>query len=108
MHKNEKENCPCCPRHCQSDDLHCGRGENYFNSDTSAQNHSHGHGHHDHMQNKFEPDSLPGQLMQCAHSIMHAVHHSPDFDEDKIFSSLSAAEKSELLSLLKKLNSNNR
>lgn len=57
------------------------------------------------MKNRFDADSLSGQLMQSAHTVMHAAHHDSDYDEQKIFNSLSDDEKSELLSLLKKINS---
>lgn len=43
---SEKRFCPCCGRHCDSENLHCRRGEEYFLTGVIPESdHSHGRGH---------------------------------------------------------------
>lgn len=117
MKNNQTANCPCCPNHCPQDNLKCGKGQSYFSDDktdskSSCSNKHHGFGHHRHHgedgfhkhgEPNFKSDSISGQLMQAARKMMHAVHHG-DFSEEAFFDALSEVEKSELLSLLCKIN----
>lgn len=116
MKKIETENCPCCPNHCPKDSLQCKKGQSYFSGDRSNTDFSHTHGrhdfgHHEHHRHfdkekfpsHFQPDSLSGQLMEAAHTIMRSAHE-PGFSEEIFFKALTVSEKNELLSLLKKIN----
>ena len=38
MNENTNQSCPCCPNHCPSDALQCGKGRAYF-SEASETNH---------------------------------------------------------------------
>lgn len=113
------QNCPCCPNHCPKENLQCKKGQHYFSNDKSNTDFSHSHEHHEfghhghsnkekfhmHHESKFQPDSISDQLMRTAHMIMRAAHR-PDFSEEAVFDALTASEKNELLSLLKKINKN--
>lgn len=40
----EKKECPCCDRHCPVENLHCGKGREYFGVENETQEGREGHG----------------------------------------------------------------
>lgn len=42
----EKKKCPCCGRHCDLDDLHCGRGREYLHTGVIPEGGHRGEHHH--------------------------------------------------------------
>jgi len=81
------ENCPCCPNHCQKENLGCGRGKEYF-SNQDASN---------------EPKSLSKQVMDDLRKCGHLLHHSRDLNSDEFLSCFSLEELNELHKLLSKI-----
>ncbi len=83
-----QENCPCCPNHCQKDNLGCGRGKDYFsNQDKNS-----------------EPKSLNEQVINDLKKCGHLLHHNRDLNPDEFLSCFSLEELNELHKLLSKIN----
>lgn len=71
------ERCPCCPNHCDKDNLSCHRGQEYFNNPNT----------------KEEPTTLEeciiAELRKCGHMLHHNRDLNPvdmlaDFDEEEL------------------------
>lgn len=75
-----EEKCPCCPNHCDKDNLSCNRGREYF----KGSNHK----------NDTE-DSVINKIRECG----HLLHHN---DKDLNSHFLTEEEKQKLISLLDK------
>ena len=82
-----QENCPCCPNHCQKDNLGCGRGKEYFNNQGT---------------NK-EPKTLNEQVISDLRKCGHLLHHNRDLDTNEFLSCFSEDELNELHELLSKI-----
>lgn len=94
--------CPGCPRHCDRNNLQCGKGEAYFRGeDISAQrdytgNHRHGGKHHGHRKPEFPAGSLADLMVKCGHRLFHS-------EESTMFAVLTSEEAETLNNLLNKL-----
>lgn len=100
--------CPCCPHHCDKNNLQCGKGEAYFNGQaTSASEHSHNHHerrnydhhgekHHGHHRPEYPCGSLADLMSKCGHRLFHG-------GDDAMFAVLTEEEKTDLKALLTKL-----
>lgn len=86
--------CPCCGRHCPTNDLHCSRGMNYFGQKAEQSRQAKGK----HRANT--KDETVHLLLQCGHILHHELRERSE-NED-ILSFLSLSEKNELNALLKK------
>lgn len=83
------DKCPCCPNHCDKDNLSCGRGREYFNNDISK-----------------EPKTLNEQIIIDLRKCGHLLHHNKDLDTNKILANFSKEELNKLHELLSKFHSN--
>lgn len=98
--------CPCCPNHCDRNNLQCGKGEAYFSGEAvphSEHGHSegmrhgyHGGKHHGHRHPEFPAGSLADLLAKCGHRLFHG-------GDESMFAALTEAEAAELKKLLSKL-----
>lgn len=123
-----QELCPCCDRHCPSDDLHCRRGKEHFQVEDNGQhNHEEHHDHHDHHEHHGAHPEHRGHhegheehgrhegheghgahaeekalvlLRQCGHYLHHSAAHGEG--SAALLSVLSAEEKASLEALLQK------
>lgn len=85
-----EEKCPCCPNHCEKDNLGCGRGRNYFNS----------------SKKDVEINSIEEQVMQDLRTCGHILHHNKDIDVSALFKTLSPEELDKLHLMLMKIYDN--
>lgn len=104
MNENTNQSCPCCPNHCPSDALQCGKGRAYFSENSEAnqgrsekkdaQNDTcrFAHSHHEEFRERhgrrngrgpFQEPLFPGtnpltgeeQLFEQFRACAHALHH---------------------------------
>lgn len=88
-----KEKCPCCPNHCDIDNLNCGRGRDYFKTETNQTKNNH-------QKNKDESTmTLEEKTFSKIRACGHFLHHSNN-SVDLNF--LSDEEKQELIKILSK------
>jgi hypothetical protein len=80
------EKCPCCPNHCEKDNLGCGRGRDYFNNQS------------DNLENLSLNEKIIADLRKCG----HLLHHNRDIDSNAILNSYSQDELEEFYKLLQK------
>lgn len=85
MKSGQMKTCPQCDNHCPADALQCGKGRRFFGVEEG--DHSHG-----------ESGSLTGLFHRCEHFVHHA-----GVEEGTLFQVLTEEEKTELQSLLEKL-----
>lgn len=104
--------CPCCSKHCDRNNLQCGKGEAYFNGELTPSHESldrkhhccHGKKQHEHCREgrshkhhpKFPAGSLADLMARCAHQLFHS-------ENEDIFTVLSAEEIASLKQILNKL-----
>lgn len=84
----EEEKCPCCPNHCEKENLSCGRGKDYFEG------------------NNAEPEEISEKVLRDLKKCGHFLHHNHGINKDNFFKNLSDEELKILHELLIKLNSN--
>lgn len=87
----KEEKCPCCPNHCEKDNLGCGRGRDYFNN--SQNNHA-------------EPKTKQDQVIEGLRKCGHMLHHRKELMADDILSNFSEEELDQFHTLLSKINGN--
>lgn len=94
--------CPCCSHHCDRNDLQCGKGESYFNSEANPdaeRTHSHHeikhHGHRHHRP-EFPAGSLADLMAKCGHRLFHG-------GDESMFAALTEEENTALKKILNKL-----
>lgn len=80
------ENCPCCPNHCEKDNLRCGKGRDYFN----------------HLSD-LEPSTISEKVIEDLRKCGHLLHHNKDIEANEFLSSLTDDELKELHLLLSKI-----
>ena len=107
-----QELCPCCDRHCPSDDLHCRRGKEHFQVEDNGQhNHEEHHDHHEHHEHHdhhehhgAHPEHAEEKALVLLRQCGHYLHHSAAHGEGSaaLLSVLSAEEKASLEALLQK------
>lgn len=78
------EQCPCCPNHCEKNNLGCGRGKEYFDS------------------NK-EPKTIEEQVIMDLRKCGHLLHHNKDLNSSHVLSGFSVEELNQLHQLLSKI-----
>lgn len=87
--------CPNCENHCPSDQLRCPRGIAYFsgkeNPDDSRQQQD--------LEHMAPEDAVIMLMRKCGH---YLHHHGANASNAQLLSTLSDAEKRELIALLKK------
>lgn len=110
--------CPGCSRHCDLNNLQCGKGEAILRGeDVSSHGHEHGERkhcegrhhdgkhcegkhhcgkHHGHHRPEFPEGSLADLLAKCGHRLFHG-------GDESLFHTLSEQEQKDLKVLLKKL-----
>lgn len=93
----ELEICPCCPRGCKSNDLHCPRGKQHFNLPVTQDELTHLH-HHEKYANMTIDEKIISLTKKCGH---HLKHNESMTNED-LLSCLNEDEKLQLFLLLKK------
>lgn len=89
---NEEINCPCCPNHCDINNLSCGRGIKHFNL---SKNESEKEKLVVNEESLSVDEKILNKLRKCG----HFLHHSK---ETPIFQNLTVIEKENLLDLLTK------
>jgi hypothetical protein len=85
-----EEKCPCCSNHCSKDNLKCGRGKEYFNSECNVN----------------ELNSLNEKVIMDLRKCGHILHHNRDLNEGKLLFNFSEDEINQLHELLVKFYSN--
>lgn len=114
MEKNMEKNCPCCDRHCPTDQLHCNRGREHFGLPLEEERGGRGHGEHGHGEHghgghgerghgehgrgghgRPEEDGLITLLRRCGHYLHHGTGEAD-------LSALTREERAELERLLQK------
>lgn len=84
-----EEKCPCCPNHCDVNNLSCGRGIEHFNKSIED-----------------KPKSLDEQVIMDLRKCGHLLHHNKDLNTNEVLSIFSEEELNKLHELLFKLYSN--
>lgn len=87
---NDETKCPCCPNHCDADNLSCGRGREYFNKETTS----------------HEPQTLNEKIIYDLKRCGHLLHHNKEVDTNKVLSVFNEEELQELHDLLSKFYNN--
>ena len=90
------ETCPCCDRHCPTDDLHCRRGREHFGIRDES--------HERHELRGNRPAGPEEKLLVLLRKCGHFLHHSVGRDGDTapLLRALTPEEKLILETLLKK------
>lgn len=86
----QSEKCPCCPNHCEKDNLSCGRGEDYFNN-------NHHNEHHEE-----EPKSIEEQVIKDLRKCGHMLYHNRNLNTYDLLKDFSKEELEQLHMLLTK------
>ena len=89
--------CPCCKRHCKSDNLHCLRGKIHFGQETDSQENPTDRHSHTRSMPDIKDETL-ALMLKCG----HYLHHELTDENTDVLSFLSDNEKNELTKLLKK------
>lgn len=85
----KEENCPCCPNHCDKENLSCGRGREYFSGSTK---------------NTHEgPTTLEEKVIFDLRKCGHRLHHNRDLNPNEMLSNLTEEELNTLHELLNKI-----
>lgn len=84
------ENCPCCPNHCSKDNLSCGRGRDFYNS----------------QDDNNEAKSLNEQVIMDLRKCGHLLHHNRELTSEELLSNFSEEELNNLHELLFRIHSN--
>lgn len=85
--------CPCCGRHCPSDNLHCQCGMAYFGQETE-------HSKHAGRQGGSIKDETVMLMLQCGHMLHHGLRERAESED--ILHFLSQEEKKTLTVILTK------
>lgn len=84
----ENEKCPCCPNHCEKDNLSCGKGREYFNNSKI---------------NQEKPISLEETVIMDLRKCESLLHHKKYLNEKELLSSFSLEELENLHIYLSKI-----
>ena len=82
------EKCPCCPNHCQKEELGCQRGKEFF-----------GNSNGDHELKNIQEQVIV-DLRKCG----HMLHHNRELNTQDILLNFSLEELNQLHELLSKIN----
>lgn len=85
----ESEKCPCCPNHCDKENLSCGRGEEYFHGTKKTR--------------EEKPNSIEEAIILDLRKCGHMLHHNHDLNPNDLLKNFSKEELEQLHSLLAKI-----
>lgn len=83
----KEENCPCCPNHCDKENLNCWRGREYFGS-TNRQD---------------DPKTLEEKVISELRKSGHKLHHQREGNPIEMLSNMTKEELETLHELLSKI-----